>query len=129
MMEQYQKIRRSLPDDILLFFRLGDFYEMFFEDAKIASGILNVALTKRHDTPMCGIPHHAAQGYIAKVIQAGKRVAIAEQTSDPEPGKIVEREIAQIISAGTVNDMTLLDDTQHNYIVAVYQSGKRLGLA
>jgi len=129
MMAQYLKIRKSLPEDILLFYRLGDFYEMFFEDAKRASAILNVALTKRHDVPMCGIPHHAAQGYIAKVIQAGKRVAIAEQTSDPEPGKLVEREIAQIISAGTVNDMTLLDDTQHNYIAAVYQIGKKLGLA
>ncbi len=129
MMAQYLKIRKSLPDDILLFYRLGDFYEMFFEDAKRASAILNVALTKRHDIPMCGVPYHAAQGYIAKVIQAGKRVAIAEQISEPEPGKLVEREIAQIISAGTVNDMTLLDDTQHNYIAAVYQIGKKFGLA
>ena len=110
MMAQYQAMRRSLPDDILLFYRLGDFYEMFFEDAKTAAGILNVALTKRNGIPMCGVPHHAAQGYIAKVIQAGKRIAIAEQTTAPEPGKIVEREIAQIISAGTVDDMTLLDD-------------------
>ena len=109
-MAQYQAMRRSLPDDILLFYRLGDFYEMFFEDAKTAAGILNVALTKRNGIPMCGVPHHAAQGYIAKVIQAGKRIAIAEQTTAPEPGKIVEREIAQIISAGTVDDMTLLDD-------------------
>ena len=129
MMAQYQKIRRSLPDDILLFYRLGDFYEMFFEDAKTASALLNVALTKRHDVPMCGVPHHAAQGYIAKLIQAGKRVALAEQTTEPQPGKIVEREIAQIISAGTVSDMTLLDDTQHNYVASVYQSGKTLGLA
>jgi DNA mismatch repair protein MutS len=129
MMEQYHTMRRSLPDDILLFYRLGDFYEMFFEDAKKASGILNVALTKRNDIPMCGVPHHAAQGYIAKLIQAGKRVALAEQTTAPEPGKIVEREIAQIISAGTVSDITLLDDTRHNYIAAVYQVGKSIGLA
>ena len=129
MMEQYQAMRRSLPDDILLFYRLGDFYEMFFEDAKTASSILNVALTKRNDIPMCGVPHHAAQGYIAKLIQADKRVAIAEQTTAPEPGKIVEREIAQIISAGTVSDMTLLDDTRHNYIAAVCQIGKNIGLA
>lgn len=128
-MAQYQAMRRSLPDDILLFYRLGDFYEMFFEDAKTAAEILNVALTKRNGIPMCGVPHHAAQGYIAKVIQAGKRIAIAEQTTAPEPGKIVEREIAQIISAGTVDDMTLLDDTRHNYLAAVYHSGKNWGLA
>lgn len=128
-MAQYQAMRRSLPDDILLFYRLGDFYEMFFEDAKTAAEILNVALTKRNGIPMCGVPHHAAQGYIAKVIQAGKRIAIAEQTSDPQPGKIVEREIAQIISAGTVDDLTLLDDTRHNYLAAVCQMGKKIGLA
>lgn len=129
MMAQYQAMRRSLPDDILLFYRLGDFYEMFFEDAKTAASVLNVALTKRNEIPMCGVPHHAAQGYIAKLIQAGKRVAIAEQTTEPQPGKIVEREIAQIISAGTVSDITLLDDTRHNYIAAVYQVGKKIGLA
>jgi len=123
MMAQYMAMRRSLPDDILLLYRLGDFYEMFFEDAKAAAGILNVALTKRNDIPMCGVPHHAAQGYIAKLIKANKRVAIAEQTTAPEPGKIVEREIAQIISASTVNDLTLLDDTKHTYLAAVFQGG------
>ena len=123
MMAQYMTMRRSLPDDILLLYRLGDFYEMFFEDAKMAAGILNVALTKRNEIPMCGVPHHAAQGYIAKLIKANKRVAIAEQTTAPEPGKIVEREIAQIISASTVDDLSLLDDTRHNYLAAVYQGG------
>jgi len=123
MMAQYMTMRRSLPDDILLLYRLGDFYEMFFEDAKTAAGILNVALTKRNEVPMCGVPHHAAQGYIAKLIKANKRVAIAEQTTTPEPGKIVEREIAQIISASTVDDLSLLDDTRHNYLAAVYQGG------
>ena len=123
MMAQYQAMRRSLPEDILLLYRLGDFYEMFFDDAKIAAGILNVALTKRHDIPMCGVPHHAAQGYIAKLIRANKRVAIAEQTSEPVAGKLVDREIAQIISAGTVDDLTLLDDTRHNYLAAVYHGG------
>ena len=133
MMAQYQAIRRSLPDDILLLYRLGDFYEMFFEDAKIAAPILNVALTKRHDIPMAGVPHHAATGYIAKLVQAGKRVALAEQTSEPKPGQLVEREIAQIISASTIDDLTLLDDTKHNYLAAACQlgSGKKLryGLA
>ena len=123
MMAQYLAMRKSLPDDILLLYRLGDFYEMFFEDAKNAASILNVALTKRNDIPMCGVPHHAAQGYIAKLIKANKRVAIAEQTTEPQPGKIVEREIAQIISAGSIDDMTLLDDTRHNYLAAVFAGG------
>jgi len=105
-MAQYIAMRRSLPDDVVLFFRLGDFYEMFFEDAKRAASVLNVALTKRHDVPMCGVPHHAAQGYIAKLVKAGIRVAIGEQTSTPIPGKLVEREIAQIISALACADHT-----------------------
>jgi DNA mismatch repair protein MutS len=128
-MAQYQSMRRSLPEDVLLMFRLGDFYEMFFEDAKTAAGILNVALTKRHTVPMCGVPHHAAEGYLAKLIEAGKRVAIADQTSQPQPGKLVEREITRIVSAGTVSDLALLDGQRHNYLAAVFRSGKRLGLA
>ena len=84
MMQQYQRLRRSLPEDVLLFYRLGDFYELFFTDAQAAAGILDVALTKRNGMPMCGVPHHAAKGYIAKLITAGKRVAIAEQTSEPD---------------------------------------------
>ena len=79
MMQQYQGIRSTLPPDTLLLFRLGDFYEMFFEDAKEASGILNVALTKRNGVPMCGVPYHAAEGYMAKLIKAGKRAAICDQ--------------------------------------------------
>ena len=129
MMAQYQKLRRSLPDDVLLLYRLGDFYEMFFEDAKIAAGILNVALTKRHTVPMCGVPHHAAQGYIAKLIKAGKRVALGEQTSIPVPGQLVDREITQILSAGTIDDLNLLDDSRHNYLAAVFQHKKTWGLA
>jgi len=128
-MDQYVTMRRSLPDDIVLFFRLGDFYEMFFDDAKRAAEVLNVALTKRHDIPMCGVPHHAAQGYIAKLIQHGTRVAIAEQTSVPVAGKLVDREISQIISAGTVNDINLLDDSKNNYLVSIYKDHKKWGLA
>ncbi|MEM6279744.1 MAG: DNA mismatch repair protein MutS, partial [Verrucomicrobiota bacterium] len=114
MMQQYQAMRRELPDDVLLLYRLGDFYELFFEDAQVASPILNVALTKRNGMPMCGVPHHAAEGYMAKLIKAGKRIALAEQTSDPQPGKIVEREIKQIISAGTIDDLNLLDSDRSN---------------
>lgn len=78
MMQQYRRIRSELPPDTLLFFRLGDFYEMFFDDAKTAAGILDIALTRRHHTPMCGIPYHAADSYLAKIIRAGKKVAICE---------------------------------------------------
>ncbi|MCH2063876.1 MAG: DNA mismatch repair protein MutS [Roseibacillus sp.] len=129
MMAQYQAMRRSLPDDVLLFFRLGDFYEMFFEDAREAAGLLNVALTKRGGVPMCGVPHHAAENYIAKLIKQGRRVAIGEQTSEPVPGKIVDREISQIISAGTIDNLSLLDDRRHNYLAAVCEHRDTFGLA
>ncbi|QQL46344.1 DNA mismatch repair protein MutS [Sulfuriroseicoccus oceanibius] len=129
MMQQYHGIKKKLPDDVLLFFRLGDFYELFFEDAKEAASILNVALTRRNDVPMCGVPHHAAEGYIGKLVKSGKRVAIAEQTTDPQPGKIVEREVRQVISAGTIDNLNLLDANRPNYLAAVCQSGKAYGLA
>ena len=129
MMQQYQAMRRSLPKDVLLLFRLGDFYELFFEDAQVAAPILNVALTKRNGMPMCGVPHHAAEGYIAKLVKDGKRVALAEQTTEPVPGKIVEREISQIISAGTIDDINLLDADRSNYLAAVHQAGGKIGLA
>ena len=129
MMKQYLAIRRELPEDVLLFFRLGDFYELFFEDAKTASPLLNVALTKRNGVPMCGVPHHSSQGYIAKLIKAGKRVAIAEQTTEPTPGKIVERAVSQVLSAGTISDLNLLDSSRSNYLAAIFREGKKFGLA
>jgi len=129
MIQQYQSMRRELPDDVLLLFRLGDFYELFFDDAKVAAPLLNVALTKRNGMPMCGVPHHAAQGYLAKLIKAGKRVALAEQTTEPQPGKIVERAISQIISAGTIDDLNLLDSARSNYLAAVFQLKGKIGLA
>ena len=129
MMKQYLAIRRELPEDVLLFFRLGDFYELFFEDAKTASPLLNVALTKRNGVPMCGVPHHSSQGYIAKLIKAGKRVAIAEQTTEPTPGKIVERAVSQVLSAGTISDLNLLDSSRPNYLAAIFREGKKIGLA
>src|SRR5213083_1059646 len=121
MMQQYQRLRGSVPADVLLLFRLGDFYELFFEDAKEAAGLLNVALTKRNGVPMCGVPYHAAQNYIAKLIKAGKRVAICDQTSEPQPGRIVTRDITQIISAGTVSELGLLEAKRANYLGAIYQ--------
>jgi DNA mismatch repair protein MutS len=129
MMQQYQSVRRSLPADTFLFFRLGDFYEMFFEDAKQASAILNVALTKRGQVPMCGIPYHSAEGYIAKIIRAGHRVAICDQVGDVQPGKIVQRQITQIISPGTVSDINLLDAKRNNYLAAIYRNNEDYGFA
>ena len=129
MMQQYQRLRASVPADTLLLFRLGDFYELFFEDAKAASGLLNLALTKRNDVPMCGMPYHAAQGYIAKLIKAGRRVAICDQTSEPQPGKIVSRDITQIISAGTVSDLDLLESKRANYLGAVFSEDSAVGVA
>ena len=129
MMQQYQRLRKSIPADTLLLFRLGDFYELFFEDAKEASGLLNVALTKRNGVPMCGVPYHAAQTYIARLIKAGRRVAICDQTSDPQPGKIVSRDITQIVSAGTVSDLDLLEAKRANYFGAVWVDDGVFGLA
>ena len=129
MMQQYRRLRGSIPSDTLLLFRLGDFYELFFEDAKEASVLLNVALTKRNGVPMCGMPYHAAPTYIAKLIKAGRRVAICDQTSEPQPGKIVSRDITQIISAGTVSDLDLLEAKRANYLGAVYADGGIFGFA
>ena len=130
MMQQYQRLRKSIPADTLLLFRLGDFYEMFFDDAKEASGLLNVALTKRNGVPMCGVPYHAAHGYIRRLIKAGRRVAICDQMSEPQPGrKIVEREVTQIISAGTVSELSWLDAKSANYLGAIYADGGVFGFA
>jgi DNA mismatch repair protein MutS len=129
MMQQYQRLRGSVPPDVLLLFRLGDFYELFFEDAKEAAALLNVALTKRNGVPMSGVPYHAAQNYIAKLIKAGKRVAICDQTSEPRPGRIVTRDITQIISAGTVSDLDLLEAKRANYLGAIYQHEDDSGFA
>src|SRR5256714_9293700 len=129
MMQQYRRVRGSIPADTLLFFRLGDFYELFFEDAKEAASLLNVALTKRNGVPMCGVPYHAAQSYVAKLIKAGRRVAICDQTSEPQPGKIVSRDITQIISAGTVSDLDLLQAKRANYLGAVYVNDSVFGFA
>jgi DNA mismatch repair protein MutS len=104
-MQQYQEMKKQYVDCIL-FFRIGDFYEVFFEDANICHRILDLVLTSKnrnseHPIPMAGIPHHSIDKYIPKLVQHGYKVAIAEQTSDPVPGKIVQREISQIITPGT----------------------------
>lgn len=129
MMEQYLRMKQSLPDDVWLFFRIGDFYEMFFEDAVNCAQALGLTLTKRQTIPMCGVPHHAAESYIGQIVQLGKRVAIADQMTVPVPGKLVEREITRIVSAGTLADLSLLNEGQNNYIVACYHEKNQWGLA
>lgn len=128
MMRQYRDAQRELPPNTLLLFRLGDFYEMFFDDAREASTILNVALTKRNGIPMCGVPWHSARAYVAKLIEAGKRVAICEQVGEATPGKLVRREISRILSAGTLDDFGL-EESRHNYLAAVCSGKKGHGLA
>lgn len=128
MMQQYHALRRDLPMGTLLLFRLGDFYEMFGEDATEASRILNVALTKRGTTPMCGVPYHAARNYIEKLIGAGWRVAICDQVGEVTAGKLVRREISQVLSPGTLDDFGL-DDRKPNFLAALNRRGNSHGLA
>jgi DNA mismatch repair protein MutS len=129
MIAQYRRIKGELPADALLLFRLGDFYEMFFEDAQLGAQILNVALTKRGVVPMCGIPFHAATGYISKLLKAGRKVALCEQLEEARPGQLVKREVTQILSPGTHFDERLLVAEKNNYLAAVYAAGKTFGLA
>lgn len=122
MMEHYLKMKENYKDCIL-FYRLGDFYEMFFDDAIRASKLLDLTLTGRdcgmkERAPMCGIPFHAADTYVAKLVSLGEKVAICEQLSDPKAGKgIVERDVIRIVSAGTLIEEGLLDEKKNNYIV------------
>src|SRR3954463_10230558 len=129
MMAQYPRIKAELPKDALLLFRLGDFYEMFFEDAQIGAQVLNVSLTKRGVVPMCGIPYHAANGYIAKILRAGRKVAICDQVEEARPGQLVKREVTQILSPGTHFDERILNAERNNFLAAIYASGKIFGIA
>ncbi len=129
MMAQYRRIKGELPKDALLLFRLGDFYEMFFEDAQVGAQLLNVALTKRGVIPMCGIPFHAANAYIARILKAGRKVAICDQVEDAKPGQLVKREVTQILSPGTHFDDRMLTAERNNFLAAVCVSGKAHGLA
>ena len=126
MMRQYLAIKREVPAGAIVMFRLGDFYEMFGEDAIVAAPILGATLTHRGDQPMCGVPHHALNSYLAKLIRAGKTAALCDQVEDPKLAKgLVRREVTRIVTPGTVTEDGLLDETANNYVAAV--SG--LGLA
>ncbi|SDU14286.1 DNA mismatch repair protein MutS [Verrucomicrobium sp. GAS474] len=131
MMQQYRALKSQIPKDALLFFRLGDFYELFFDDAKIGSEILDLTLTQRNGMPMCGLPFHAAEAYIARIIKAGRRIAICDQVEAPKPGQLVRREVTQIISPGSVLDGNVLAAKRNNYCAALVRGlgGKKHGLA
>src|SRR5579859_1789409 len=134
MMKQYLEMKRAHKDEIL-FFRLGDFYEMFFDDAKTAAKVLHLTLTAREGgqgrkIPMAGIPFHAADNYISKLVKNGYSIAICEQTEDPALAKgLVKREIARVITPGTVLSAAMLDEKSNNYLVALAHGPQSLGLA
>src|SRR5438128_7298739 len=133
MMRQYRELKQRYPDYLLLF-RLGDFYEMFFEDAHLGARLLQLTLTSRQKgegaIPMAGIPHHAADGYIARLIRAGRKVAVCEQMEAPAKGKkLVRREVVRVITPGTITDTQFLDGAANNFLLAVHRVPSALGVA
>ncbi len=134
LMRQYQAAKQQVPGALLLF-RLGDFYELFYEDAVTAARELEITLTSRNkerndSVPMCGVPYHASEGYIARLIQRGYRVAICEQMEEAGPGKkLVRREVTRVVTPGTVTDSALLRSHENNYIAAIFTKSGRSGLA
>ena len=140
MMVQYLAVKEAHPET-LLFYRMGDFYEMFFDDAVVAAAALDIALTKRgrhggEDIPMCGVPVHAADSYLSRLIRKGHRVAVCEQMEDPTEARkargakaVVRREVVRVITPGTLTEDTLLDARQHNYLAALAEAEGRLALA
>ncbi len=134
MMKRYFEIKQQYAD-CLLFFRLGDFYEMFFEDAEIASRALDLTLTGRdcgleERAPMCGVPYHAVDNYIRRLIEAGYRVAICEQLSDPATSVgLVDRDVVRVVSGGTVMEEDILDERSSNYLASVFTKDGAFGIA
>jgi DNA mismatch repair protein MutS len=133
MMRQYGEMKRRYPDYLLLF-RLGDFYELFFDDAHTASRLLQLTLTSRQKgegaIPMAGIPHHAADGYIARLIRAGQKVAVCEQLEEPAKGrKIVRRDVVRVITPGTITDTQFLDGARNNFLLAAHATASAAGVA
>jgi DNA mismatch repair protein MutS len=130
MMRQYRQVKNDLPDGVILFFRLGDFYEMFFEDARNAAPILDITLTRRQGVPMCGVPFHSVDGYIARLIRAGHKVAICEQVEDPRAAKgIIKREVSRIVTPGTVTEDGILESRRHNFLAGICRAPDGFGLA
>ncbi|MCR9144163.1 MAG: DNA mismatch repair protein MutS [bacterium] len=128
-MRQFLEIKKQYPDSIL-FFRMGDFYELFLEDAQIAAPIMDVALTKRqNEIPMAGVPYHSSETYLARLLAAGKRVAIAEQEADPENPKLMRRRVRRVMTPATLVEESLLEGAGHNYLMSVVPGDDRIGLA
>ena len=122
MMQQYREAKASIPPDAVLLFRLGDFYEEFFEDAEKVSSVLELTLTRRQGYPMCGFPYHALDTYLPRLVAAGVKVAIAEQMEDPRLAKgIVKRQITRVITPGTIVDNALLSPSCNNYLTCLVQ--------
>lgn len=129
MMRQYLKIKNKNRDKLVLF-RLGDFYELFMDDAKTASRELNLTLTARHDIPMCGMPHHSIESYVAKLIRKGYKVAMCDQVEDPKKTKtIVRREVTSVITPGTVTNLAMLSEKENNFLFTVFLGGNRISAA
>lgn len=128
VMRQYLELKEQHPGSVM-FFRMGDFYEMFLEDAERAAPLMDVALTKRQGIPMAGVPYHSAETYIARLLNLGEKVAIAEQSFDPENPKLMKRQVRRVISPGTVVEESLLDSGSFNYLLAVAELEGRYGLA
>jgi DNA mismatch repair protein MutS len=129
MMQQYFEVKRGLPRETLLLFRLGDFYELFFDDAVVASRLLGLTLTKRQEHPMAGLPHHAADGYVAKLLAAGKKVAICDQDEPAQAGKLVRRKLTRILSSGTTLAVNQLEAARNRYLCALSLDRKGLHAA
>ena len=118
-MKQYREARESLEEDTLLLFRLGDFYELFERDAERGAAMLGITLTKRHEMPMAGIPFHAAEGYLTKLLNAGHKVAICDQLETAQTGKLVKRGITRILTPGTVLEDRQLEASSNHFILAM----------
>src|SRR6202142_689829 len=134
LMRQYHGIKQQVPNALLMF-RLGDFYELFYDDAVTAARELEITLTARNKEkgqaiPMCGVPYHAADGYLARLIQKGYRVAVCDQMEEAGPGKkLVKRGVTRVVTPGTAMEPSLLRSHENNYLAAVYRNGTRAGLA
>ena len=129
MMQQYRELKGRFPDHLLLF-RLGDFYELFLEDAELGARLLSITLTSRQGSPMAGIPHHSADGYIARLVQAGQKIAICEQMEAPGKGKkLLKRAVVRVITPGTLTDTAYLSGGANNYLLAVATQGGAIGVA
>src|ERR1700724_2421051 len=134
LMRQYNSVKEQVSGALLLF-RLGDFYELFFEDAITAARELEITLTSRNKEkgqaiPMCGVPYHAAEGYLARLIQKGYRVAVCDQMEEAGPGKkLVKREVTRVVTPGTATEASLLRSHENNYLAAVCRNGTRAGIA